>query len=58
MSIKDEGDNKSVLSRRNVLLAGTTLAAASALVSAPFRRRKRKRRVPGAPISSSSWATT
>jgi arylsulfatase A-like enzyme len=34
MSIKDEGNHKSVLSRRNVLLAGTTLAAASALVSA------------------------
>ena len=36
MSVKNEGDdnNKSFLSRRNVLLAGTTLAAASALASA------------------------
>jgi arylsulfatase A-like enzyme len=34
MSVKDENDNKRVLSRRNMLLAGTTLAAASALGSA------------------------
>ena len=31
MSDKDEGENKSALSRRNVLLASTSLAAASAL---------------------------
>src|SRR5579862_2389100 len=34
MSDKDEGDNKAALSRRNMLLAGTTLAAASALGTA------------------------
>lgn len=33
MSVEDERDNKSVLSCRNTLLAGTTLAAASALGS-------------------------
>ena len=33
MTIKDEGDNKGLLSRRNILLAGTTLAAASALAA-------------------------
>ena len=31
MSAKDDSENKSTLSRRNMLLAGTTLAAASAL---------------------------
>jgi arylsulfatase A-like enzyme len=34
MSDKDVGDNKAALSRRNMLLAGTTLAAASALGTA------------------------
>src|SRR5580700_6948186 len=34
MSDKDEGDTKTALSRRNMLLAGTTLAAASALGTA------------------------
>jgi arylsulfatase len=34
MTIKDESDNNGVLSRRNILLAGSTLAAASALGSA------------------------
>jgi arylsulfatase len=34
MSVKDDCDSNSVLSRRNMLLAGTTLAAASALGSA------------------------
>ena len=33
MSIDSQGDNKSTLSRRNVLLAGSTLAAGSALTS-------------------------
>ena len=33
MSIESQGDNKSTLSRRNVLLAGSTLAAGSALTS-------------------------
>jgi arylsulfatase A-like enzyme len=34
MSVKDESDSKTALSRRNMLLAGTTLAAASALSTA------------------------
>jgi arylsulfatase len=34
MSVKNENDDKGVLSRRNMLLAGTTLAAATALGSA------------------------
>jgi arylsulfatase len=34
MTIANDGDNNGVLSRRNMLLAGTTLAAASALGSA------------------------
>src|SRR6516165_3063782 len=34
MSVKDDCDSNSVLNRRNILLAGTTLAAASALGSA------------------------
>ena len=34
MNDKDEGDNKAALSRRNMLLAGTTLAAASAMGTA------------------------
>jgi hypothetical protein len=34
MKPTDECDSKSVLNRRNMLLAGTTLAAASALTSA------------------------
>src|SRR6266542_2747315 len=39
MSVKDESDNKGVLSRRNMLLAGTTLAAASALgATAPIQK--------------------
>jgi arylsulfatase A-like enzyme len=35
MNTKDDSDTKSTLNRRNMLLAGTTLAAASALGSAP-----------------------
>jgi Sulfatase len=34
MNDKEEGDNKTALSRRNILLASTTLAAASALGTA------------------------
>ena len=34
MSAKDDSDSKCALNRRNILLAGTTLAAASALRSA------------------------
>ena len=61
MSAKDESENKSTLNRRNMLLAGTTLAAASALGTAASVEKAvaqaQQHRVGQSRTSSSSWAT-
>ena len=61
MRSRDNGDRPNLtnntINRRNMLLAGTTLAAASAL-SSGIENKHNPRRLGNSQTSSSSWAMT